>query len=334
MKNIRRVAAIILALVMVFSLTMASAVFAGGNGAEKSGERAANTEKAEKNSDAKDNKGMADDAVEAEGSETETGDDSEETSDKKDKSLKDQLMEQKKALQQQLAEVRKSGNLELTAQLVLEVKAFKKQMKAAVRSSYTEDELQVLEQTGEALESADADLVVVPVENIIAKGRNLKFDTPPVIKSGRMLVPVRALSQAYGAEVGYDPATRVITITKGDIVIVLQLDNKAVTVNGVETQLDVPAQSINNRTVVPIRFIVESLGLKIEHDPEDGTVEIEEEEEADEEDANEAEAGDGTADDNTQSSSDTAGTTAGEGSTSEGTNQGAPDTATTNENDQ
>lgn len=298
MKSTRRVFAVMLALVMVFSLTMASAVFADGNGTDKPKDKVADTEKEKKDTE-------------------------ESSKEKKEPSVKDQLLEQKKALKQQLVEARKSGKVELAVQLVQEVKAFKEQMKAAVRSAYTGEELQALEQVGETLENSDAALTIIPVENIIAKGKNLKFDTPPVVKSGRILVPVRALSEAYGADVQYDPAAHKVTISKGDVVIVLQLDSRTVSVNGVETQIDVPAQSLNSRTVVPLRFIVEKLGLKIEYDQEDGTVEIEEE------DDGEAEQGTGsTSDSGTTGTSTTDSSTETTGS---GTSQDSADTTTTGE---
>ena len=67
-----------------------------------------------------------------------------------------------------------------------------------------------------------------------------------------------------------------VVITKDGKEIILQLDNNIAIINGVEILLDVSAQSINKRTVVPLRFIVESLGLLVNWDADTGIIEIEE----------------------------------------------------------
>ncbi|MDF2570487.1 MAG: hypothetical protein K0R55_2091 [Sporomusa sp.] len=46
-------------------------------------------------------------------------------------------------------------------------------------------------------------------------GREVKLDEPPEIKpSGRTVVPVRAISEAFGADVKWDPASKTITIVR------------------------------------------------------------------------------------------------------------------------
>ncbi|RXT04593.1 hypothetical protein EIZ39_20185 [Ammoniphilus sp. CFH 90114] len=87
------------------------------------------------------------------------------------------------------------------------------------------------------------------------------------IVKGRTLVPAKSILEALGAEVEWDGATRTVTIT-GDKSMVLQIDSKIVTVDGVEYTLDVPAQIINGKTMVPIRFIGESFGAEVQWDQE------------------------------------------------------------------
>ncbi|AIS51709.1 copper amine oxidase family protein [Thermoanaerobacter kivui] len=107
--------------------------------------------------------------------------------------------------------------------------------------------------------------------------KEIKFDTPPVIKEGRTLIPVRAIMNGFGAKVDWDEETNTVTITKGDITIQLVLGETKVLVNGKEVTLDVPAMEISNRTFVPIRFISEILGGKVNYDKKTGDIEIEEE---------------------------------------------------------
>lgn len=152
-------------------------------------------------------------------------------------------------------------------------------MKALMKERYTEEDLENLEKVGQSLkESTDA---VLPVENILTE-KDVKFDTPPVIKYGRTLIPLRAVVEGMGAEVTYDAENHIVTIVKDadtekEIKIELNLHDDTVKVNGGEPEaIDVPAEVMNNRTMVPLRFIAEQLGLKVQWDQDTQTVTIEE----------------------------------------------------------
>ncbi|WP_416318393.1 copper amine oxidase N-terminal domain-containing protein [Thermoanaerobacterium saccharolyticum] len=108
-----------------------------------------------------------------------------------------------------------------------------------------------------------------------ANGREIKFDIPPVVKSGTTLIPVRAVVESLGANVNWDAASNTVTITKGDKTIVFDLNNSKVYVNGTEVTISMPAMEISNRTFVPLRFIAESLGVKINYDDNTGNIDIE-----------------------------------------------------------
>ncbi|MDN5347465.1 MAG: hypothetical protein PWP65_1029 [Clostridia bacterium] len=106
-------------------------------------------------------------------------------------------------------------------------------------------------------------------------GKEVKWDMPPVIKEGRTLVPVRAISEGLGADVNWDAETKTVTITKDNTIIVLKLNSNVFTVNGQEMALDVPAQLISNRTFVPIRFIAQALNQRVSYDEQSNEVNIE-----------------------------------------------------------
>ena len=150
------------------------------------------------------------------------------------------------------------------------------QMKESIRGKYTQEELDELREAGKRIVVLNPDITIIPIENIFTR-KNLKFDTPPVIKEGRTLIPIRALTEGFGATVEWNAEDRVVTVSKGDVVIVFQLSEGKVFVNGEETAIDVPAQIMNNRTVVPLRFILERFNLKVDHDPETGIIEIDDE---------------------------------------------------------
>ena len=97
-------------------------------------------------------------------------------------------------------------------------------------------------------------------------GEQVAFDQPPVIQEGRTLVPMRAIFEAMGASVDWDGATRTVTSTRGDVTIVLTIDSSTMTRNGQAIALDVPAQILNGRTLVPIRAIGDAFGADVKWD--------------------------------------------------------------------
>lgn len=104
------------------------------------------------------------------------------------------------------------------------------------------------------------------VVNVIIDGELQEFSQPAVTVDGRTLVPLRGIFEALGAKVDWDNATRTATGTKDGIKVVVQIDNQTAYVNGQAVKLDVPAKTINGSTMVPLRFISESLGAKVDWD--------------------------------------------------------------------
>lgn len=284
MKNKQRLMSMLLVLVFMFTVVMSSAVFAGNDDSKGSGKGTDKVagEKAQGNDK---NELKKTEAVEED---SDTAENTEEAKEVKEKDQikeqeknkeKDQLMEQKKELKKLLVQVRQSGDTAAEQELLAKLAENKEQLKLMVRNTYTEEEMNQLGLAEQVIEAEDPTLEVLPVETIIAKGKTLKLDLPPVIKEGKVLVPVRAFSQAYGAEVQYNAETKTITILKDGVKIEFVVGSSTVYVDGVATEIGLPVKSINGRTVMPVGFLAEKLGLKTEVD-EDGTVEVEEEEEA------------------------------------------------------
>ncbi|WP_235847460.1 copper amine oxidase N-terminal domain-containing protein [Intestinibacillus massiliensis] len=102
---------------------------------------------------------------------------------------------------------------------------------------------------------------------LVVNNRLLELDVPPRIVDSRTLVPLRGIFEEIGAEVSWDQPTQTATIARGDSVVKVTIGSKAALVDGKEVALDVPAQlsapSGNARTLVPVRFIAESLGAQV-----------------------------------------------------------------------
>ncbi|MDD4089557.1 MAG: copper amine oxidase N-terminal domain-containing protein [Tissierellia bacterium] len=147
-----------------------------------------------------------------------------------------------------------------------ELKQVREQLRETVRTSYTEEEMARIRDVEMKLKQDFPDDRILPVENIIPIGFTLKFDTPPVIRNGRTLISVRALSEGMGAAVTWNGEDSTVIIEKEGVKIQLQLRNRLVYVNGNEMTLDIPPETINSRTVVPLRFILEQLGCDVDWD--------------------------------------------------------------------
>ena len=98
--------------------------------------------------------------------------------------------------------------------------------------------------------------------------------TVPVVESGRTLVPIRAIIEALGGTVGWDGEKAEVTLTYGEDVIKLVIGSDVASLNGVETKLDVAPQTINERTMLPIRYIAESFKFTVGWDGSTSTVTI------------------------------------------------------------
>lgn len=100
-------------------------------------------------------------------------------------------------------------------------------------------------------------------------GKKVETDVAPFIEDGRTLVPVRAITEnGMGAKVKWDGKLQQVTITKDDLKILLTIGKTEVFVNDEKVHLDVPAKIISDRTMIPVRFVSETLKYKVDWDGE------------------------------------------------------------------
>lgn len=90
--------------------------------------------------------------------------------------------------------------------------------------------------------------------------------TIPIIVNDRTLLPVRAVVEAIGGSVDWDEDSRTVTLTKNEETIKLTIDSEIALLNSEEKNLDTAPTIINNRTMLPIRFIAENFGFNVEWD--------------------------------------------------------------------
>lgn len=93
--------------------------------------------------------------------------------------------------------------------------------------------------------------------------RQARLDAAPAYDSGRTLVPLRGVMEQFGASVDWLPESKQIKVRLGDKEVVLTLASTEALVNGKSVQLDVPAKVVNGRTLIPLRFVSEQIGMNV-----------------------------------------------------------------------
>lgn len=91
------------------------------------------------------------------------------------------------------------------------------------------------------------------------------MDAAPYVDSNwRTMVPIRALAEAFDAEVVWNQDEETVTINfDGDTQIVMTVGETTYTVNGEEATMDTEPVNTGSRVYVPIRFAAEGLGFSV-----------------------------------------------------------------------
>ena len=101
---------------------------------------------------------------------------------------------------------------------------------------------------------------------VLLDGTELASPLPGLLTGGRVLVPLRALAEALGAEVVWDGAQRRAILSKGNTTLILPLGSPTALVNGRIVSLpdgigaSIVRQGGVSRTMAPLRFVAEQLG--------------------------------------------------------------------------
>lgn len=103
-------------------------------------------------------------------------------------------------------------------------------------------------------------------------GQNTTMDVSPVIVENRTLLPIRFAADPLGAVTEWNGNENKVTVTLGATKIELWIGSSTALINGVSTMIDpnnpeVKPLIINNRTMLPMRFVTEKLGCDVEWVP-------------------------------------------------------------------
>ena len=94
-------------------------------------------------------------------------------------------------------------------------------------------------------------------KNIAVNDKKIVNDVAPVIVGDRTLVPVRVITELLGGKVDWNGVTRTVTLTIDGKVLSMTIGEE---IPGFGTS----AVIMNDRTYVPIRYVMEKLGAKVE----------------------------------------------------------------------
>jgi hypothetical protein len=93
-------------------------------------------------------------------------------------------------------------------------------------------------------------------------GQVVALDVRPVIRGGRTLVPLRGVFEKLGAWVDWLPASREAVITRNGHTAMVKLGSNIAIVDGRTVTMDAVAEIVSERTLVPLRFLSESMGAR------------------------------------------------------------------------
>ena len=114
---------------------------------------------------------------------------------------------------------------------------------------------------------------MVPGKNrYIVDGEAKTMDAVPVIKHDRTMVPLRFVMESFGAEVDWNQESRIATVFYKGRRITLPTDGTAPAIDGNPVTWDVGAYIATDRTMIPLRFVTEGLGMEVYYDPVERSV--------------------------------------------------------------
>lgn len=89
---------------------------------------------------------------------------------------------------------------------------------------------------------------------------------PPIILNGYTLVPAREVFEGVGATVEWKKELEQVYIKYNDTLAVIPVDSSKAYINGTPATMQTKAKIINNKTMIPLRFVTTALGFQIEWD--------------------------------------------------------------------
>ncbi|AZH31482.1 stalk domain-containing protein [Paenibacillus sp. M-152] len=109
---------------------------------------------------------------------------------------------------------------------------------------------------------------------VIINGVTQQYTQSPIVSQNTTLVPLRGVFESLGAQVEWDSKAKKVTASKNDDTLTLNIGSKLAYKNSKPVQLDAATQIQKGQVLVPLRFVSQSLGAKVNWDQTTRTVTI------------------------------------------------------------
>ncbi|OON90515.1 MAG: hypothetical protein ATN32_03745 [Candidatus Epulonipiscium fishelsonii] len=109
---------------------------------------------------------------------------------------------------------------------------------------------------------------------LVINGEVINTPEPPILENGTTLVPIRVITEYFGAKVTWNNNAKTDSIKKDSKNILLTIGHHIAKINDLFYELKLAPRLVNNTTMVPIRLISEQFGAEIKWHGEDKVVEI------------------------------------------------------------
>lgn len=100
-------------------------------------------------------------------------------------------------------------------------------------------------------------------KELTANKEKITLEASPYIKNGTTMVPMRAIFEELGYLVEFEVSTQRIICSNGFNRITMNIGNNKAYVNGIEKTVPIAPEIVNGRTFVPLRFVSENSGAKV-----------------------------------------------------------------------
>ena len=114
---------------------------------------------------------------------------------------------------------------------------------------------------------------VVQKDRILINGQEYNFSQAPLVINGITYVSIDDIIRMFGAQVWWNDQSQTVGINKGSIKIAFILGSGKARVNGKQVGMN-PSFVYNGKTMVPLRFVSESLGMTVKWDGDTKTITI------------------------------------------------------------
>lgn len=109
---------------------------------------------------------------------------------------------------------------------------------------------------------------------VIINGVTQQYTQSPVVSQNTTLVPLRGVFESLGAKVDWDSKAKKVTASKNEDTLALNVGSKLAYKNSNPVQLDAATQIQKGQVLVPLRFVSQSLGAKVNWDQSTRTITI------------------------------------------------------------